>query len=73
MISQIAYSLVFGKPLVFYLGITVFASLALTALIGYLFHHGKNIPFALHKWLAALTIILGTIHGIFAASLYFNY
>jgi len=64
VISTIGYSIVFGKPLVFWIGIAVFTSLAATAIVGFMNHKGvRTIPFKWHPRLAALTICLGVLHA----------
>ncbi len=68
----ISQYLIFGKPLMFYLGVSTLALLILTALVGFLNFRGKGgIPFAWHPRLAAITIILAIIHGALGMLAYF--
>jgi hypothetical protein len=75
MIHQIAYTLILGKPIIMYLGILTYLSLLFTAFISV-----SNVKFGIHivpfKWhprLAAVTIILATVHAILGLSLYFGF
>lgn len=73
MIAQIALTIIFGKPLLFYLGIITFISFSLTALIGFLNFHGKHsIPFEWHPRMAAISLLLAFIHGIMGLAIYLN-
>lgn len=70
-VSTIGYLLVLGKPLVFWIGIMVFASLIATASIGFLNHKGiRTIPFKWHPRLAAFAIALAALHGTLAILAY---
>lgn len=69
-LRNIALLLIFGKPLIVYLGIVTFLSFASTAIIGRLIIKGKRIPLKNHLWLARISIILAVIHGLFAISIY---
>ncbi|MEK7598824.1 MAG: hypothetical protein AAB487_03785 [Patescibacteria group bacterium] len=74
MISGLAYTLVFGKPLIMYGGILTFLSLLFTAAISILNRKGViKIPFKWHPRMAIITIILGAIHAFFGLSIYFNF
>lgn len=65
MLSEISYYLIFGKPMILYLGILVFLMIIFTALIAILRKKGKTkIPIIWHYRLAYITIILGILHGI---------
>jgi hypothetical protein len=75
MISQFAYTLIFGKPVIMYGGILTYLLLLSTAGVSLL-----NVKFQIHvipfKWhprLATLTIIVATLHAILGMSLYFNF
>lgn len=73
MISNIAYYVFWGKPLVFYLGILALVLFYLTALISFLNTKGIHlIPFKWHPRIAILALVLGTLHGLLALSAYFN-
>lgn len=75
MVSQIAYTLIFGKPVIMYLGIITYLSLLFTAFISVSnIKYGIHIiPFKWHPRMAAVTIMLATIHAIFGLSLHFNF
>lgn len=64
MLQQISYALVFGKPVILYLGILTVTALLLTAAIPILNRKGiRTIPFAWHPRCAMATICLALIHG----------
>lgn len=64
MLQSITYYLIFGKPLIMYLGILTLSSLLITAYIGYTnFKGDAKIPFVWHPRMARLTIALAVIHG----------
>lgn len=72
MIRDIAYFLVFGKPLVFYSGIITILSFSLTAFISVSNKLGWHIiPFKWHPRMAAISLLLAAIHGLLGLSLYF--
>ncbi|MCL5073784.1 MAG: hypothetical protein M1308_23255 [Actinobacteria bacterium] len=74
MVSSFAYFPLLGKPLTFYIGILTYLSFLLTATIGYFQYTGKPlVPFKWHPRIAAASLILGLIHGVLAASVYFHY
>jgi len=74
MISQIAYTLIFGKPLIIYMGLLTFISFLFTATIGYLNFQGKHIiPFPWHPIMARISILIALMHGILGLSIYFNF
>ncbi len=71
MLQNISYFLIFGKPLIFYLGITTLILLISTATIGYLIiKGGGKVPFKWHMWLAAITLIIAAVHGGLGILLY---
>jgi len=71
MLENISYFLIFGKPLIWYLGMMTLLSLISTAAIGYLNFKGKMmVPFKWHPRIAALTLILALIHGSLGLMLY---
>ena len=73
MITEIAYLMIFGKPMIFHTGILTLVSFLLAALIGYLnFKGSRLIPFKWHPRVVAFAILLGVIHGIMGLSIYFN-
>jgi hypothetical protein len=74
MISQLAFILIFGKPLVMYLGIVTLLLILFTAIVGSLNHKGiRIIPFKWHPVLAGLTILFAFIHGLLGLSINFNF
>jgi hypothetical protein len=74
MIQSIAFTLIFGKPVIMYGGIFTLFLLLTTATIGYLNHHGRPIiPFKWHPRMAALTITVAIVHALFGLSVYFNF
>jgi hypothetical protein len=71
MLENISYFLIFGRPLIFYLGILSLILLVSTATVGYLNFKGRTkIPFKWHPRLAALTLILAVIHGGLGLAIY---
>lgn len=71
MLSKVAYFLIFGKPLIMYLGIATLLSFLTTAAIGFLNYHGiHKIPFKWHPVMAVISITLAIIHGILGILLY---
>ena len=71
-IANIAYFMIFGKPVIMYLGIMTILSFLITATIGFMnFKGSKLIPFRWHPRLALVSIILAVLHGLLAISGYF--
>lgn len=71
MLADISYYLIFGKPLIFYLGIITIFLLFCTALIGFSFQKRIwKIQFKWHTRLAVLTLLFALIHGVLAVLLY---
>jgi len=72
MIRNIAYFMIFGKPLIMYIGILTFCSFLFTAYIGYMNLKGKmTIPVVWHFRMAKISICLALIHGFFGIMSYF--
>ena len=72
MFKNISYFLIFGKPLIMYVGMLTFGSFLVTALIGFLNFKGNHtVPFRWHPRMAAFSITLALIHGILGILLYF--
>lgn len=72
MFQEFSYYLIFGRPLIMYLGIITTVSFLITASIPFLRHRsGAKIPFAWHKRMAGIAIALGLIHGILGIAAYF--
>lgn len=70
MLNNISYFLIFGKPIMMYLGILTFTSLVCTATAGYLVTRGK-VNFRVHKILAAITLSIAITHGTLGIMAYF--
>ncbi|MDD5340539.1 MAG: hypothetical protein PHV13_04810 [Candidatus ainarchaeum sp.] len=71
-LRDFAYSLVFGKPLVLWLGILTITLLISTASIMVLNTHTRiRIPVAWHHRFAFATICSAVVHATLALSLYF--
>ena len=74
MIQNIAYTLVFGKPVIMYGGILTLTMLLFTATVGALNLHGIHvIPFKWHPVLAVMTITFALLHAMLGLSVYFNF
>jgi hypothetical protein len=74
MIHTLAYSLIFGQPLIMYAGLATLLSLATTATIGALNYRGLAIvPFYWHPRLAIITLSLAGLHAILGLSVFFGY
>lgn len=72
MFRDISYFLIFGKPVIMYVGIITLVSFLFTATIGFLNLKGiHKIPFSWHPKMAALSIILAVIHGIMGILIFF--
>jgi hypothetical protein len=72
MLQEISYYLIFGKPLIMYMGILTLLSFFTVAIIGFLTISGiRRIPFKWHKRLAYFALVLGLIHGTFGLLLYY--
>lgn len=63
-LTPLAYTPIFGKPLIFYFGIITLTLLFSTATVGYLSYKGKNVPFKLHIGLAVATLVVATLHAL---------
>lgn len=74
MIREFAFALIFGKPVVFYLGILTFLSFSFTASIAIMNKRGiALIPFKWHPRMAKISLTLALIHGILAISSYLGF
>ncbi len=72
MLRNISYYLIFGKPLIMYLGILTFLSFLLTATIAILNKKGiHKIPFKWHPIMGIFSITLAIIHGLLGILAYF--
>jgi hypothetical protein len=65
MLQDVTYYLIFGKPLILYLGVLTLLFLLVTASIPVLNKRGiRIIPSRWHPVCAGITILLALIHGI---------
>jgi hypothetical protein len=72
MISNIAYYLIFGKPLIMYIGILTLLSFSFTAYIGFMNLKGKTkIPLKWHFRIAKISLAVAITHGLLGLSAYF--
>ncbi len=72
MINNIAYYLIFGKPLIMYMGILTLLTFLLVAYIGHSILTGKSkFPLKWHLWIAGLAIFIALLHGTFGILSYF--
>ena len=72
MLKDIAYQLIFGKPLIMYLGILTLLSFLATAYIGMNVLKPKNgIPFKYHIMMVRVSFALALIHAAMGLSAYF--
>ena len=72
MFQEISYAIIFGKPLIMYLGIFTLLSILTTASVGFMNMRGVTIiPFVWHPRLAGFTICLALIHGALGVLAYF--
>ncbi|OGY26118.1 MAG: hypothetical protein A2Z24_01840 [Candidatus Woykebacteria bacterium RBG_16_44_10] len=71
-ISRLGYYLIFGKPLLLYLGILTLLSFFFTASIAILNRRGiHTIPLVWHFRMAKVSLTLATLHGLLAILAYF--
>lgn len=72
MLQNITYFLIFGKPLIMYLGILTLLSFLFTASIAVLNRKGKTtFPFSWHLTMAKISITLAIIHSLLGVLAYF--
>jgi amino acid permease len=72
MLQEFSYYLIFGRPLIMYLGIVTIVSFLITASIPLLRQRGVvKIPFVWHMRMAGIAIALGLIHGVLGIAAYF--
>lgn len=70
MIAAVAVYMIFGQPLLVYMGMAAFVLFAAAALIGYLnYRGGRAIAFKWHPRVAVAALIFAIIHVIMAFSL----
>jgi len=71
MLQEISYYLIFGRPLILYLGIITFFSFLVTASIPALSRRGVvKIPISWHVRMAGFSIVLGLLHGALGIAVY---
>ena len=71
MLKDIAYYLIFGRPLIMYMGILTFLSFLTTAYIGMNVLKPKNgIPFKYHLMMVRISFALAIIHAALGLSVY---
>ncbi len=72
MFQEFSYALVFGRPLIMYLGITTLLSFLFTASIAVLNFRGiRTVPFTWHPRVAAFSLCLALFHGSLGILAYF--
>jgi len=72
MFQEVSYYLIFGKPLILYLGIITVCMFLVTASIPVLSRRGVvKIPFIWHARMAVLSICIALIHGMLGIGAYF--
>jgi hypothetical protein len=72
MFQEISYYMIFGKPLIMYMGLLTLALFIIAAAVGYLVFTGKtNMIVRTHKRLATIAIAVALIHGFFGVALFF--
>jgi hypothetical protein len=71
MLQEISYLLIFGRPLIIYLGIVTIVSFLVTAAIPVLsMKRVVSVPVVWHFRMAAISIALGLIHGTLGVAAY---
>jgi len=64
MFQEISYMLIFGKPLIFYLGVLTLLGFIITAGIAVMNSKGvRTIPFEWHSRCAVIAICIALVHG----------
>jgi hypothetical protein len=72
MFQEITYFLIFGKPLIMYLGILTLLAILVTAGIVVMNKKGiRIIPFQWHPVCAGFAILLALVHGLLGMLAYF--
>jgi len=72
MLQEISYYLIFGKPLIMYLGILTLCGFLFTASIAVMNKKGiRNVPFVWHPRMAMIAICCAVIHGVLAVLAFF--
>lgn len=64
MFQNISYALIFGKPLIMYLGVFTLLAFLFTTMIAVMNFKGiRTIPFIWHPRCAAIAICIALVHG----------
>ena len=72
MLEDVTYYLIFGKPLIMYLGLMTLLSFSFTASIAIMNKRDiKIIPFRYHPKMAIFSLTLAIIHGTLGVLAYF--
>ena len=72
MFAVISYFMIFGRPLIMYLGIVTLLLFLITASVAILNMKGiDTIPFVWHPRLAVLSICLALVHGLLGILAYY--
>ena len=72
MFQDVTYFLIFGRPLILYLGVVTIFLFFLTAAIAILNRRGiHQIPFAWHPRCAVIAICFAIVHGTLGILAYF--
>ena len=72
MLEEISFYLIFGKPLIMYLGILTLSGFLVTALVAVMNRRGIHvIPFAWHSRVAFFSLGCAIVHGILGVLLFF--
>lgn len=69
MAGELAYTMIFGKPLLFWLGLTTMAFLLVTVSLGLMVIRGK-VKFKYHKMMAFTLLGIGIVHAAVALTVY---
>jgi hypothetical protein len=71
-IRSIAFYLIFGKPVIMYLGIITLICFLTTAYLGYQQMKGNNkIPLKYHFMMARISILMALIHGFMGFAIFY--
>ncbi|MFA6363841.1 hypothetical protein [Methanoregula sp.] len=72
MLQEISFYLIFGKPLIMYLGLLTLAVFLFTALIAIMNRRGiHTIPFVWHPRFAVFSIACAVVHGMLGVLMFF--
>ena len=72
MLQEFSYYLIFGRPIILYLGMITICMFLATASIPFLSQRGVvKIPFVWHARMAVLSICIALVHGGLGVAAYF--